>query len=255
MRTQPQLVRPSMPLRRCAQHGVHAPRCLHVVEDRVGGGSVHLVDDVAVGEEQHAVGVGGRGRVVGDHDDGLAELTDRLLQEASSSCAGRASPGRRSARRRTRSPACRRARGPRRRAAAARRTARSGRCAAAARGRRCRRSVCTQSGSGLRPAIRDGSAMFSAAVSVGSRLNDWKMKPILSRRSSVSCLSLSRGDVGVPDADLAGGGAVEPGEDVQQGRLAGAGRSHDRGEPAGVDLDADVVEGEDLRRRPRRRPW
>ena len=31
--------------------------------------------------------------------------------------------------------------------------------------------------------------MFSAAVSVGSRLNAWKMNPIRSRRSSVSCLS------------------------------------------------------------------
>ena len=33
--------------------------------------------------------------------------------------------------------------------------------------------------------------MFSAALIVGSRLNDWKMKPIWSRRSSVSALSLS----------------------------------------------------------------
>ena len=33
--------------------------------------------------------------------------------------------------------------------------------------------------------------MFSAAVMVGSRLNDWKMKPIRSRRSRVSALSLS----------------------------------------------------------------
>ncbi len=34
-----------------------------------------------------------------------------------------------------------------------------------------------------------GSVMFSRAFSVGSRLNDWKMKPIWSRRSLVSCLS------------------------------------------------------------------
>ena len=33
--------------------------------------------------------------------------------------------------------------------------------------------------------------MFSAAVMVGSRLNDWKMNPIRSRRSSVRALSLS----------------------------------------------------------------
>ncbi len=33
--------------------------------------------------------------------------------------------------------------------------------------------------------------MFSSAVRVGSRLNAWKMKPILSRRSRVSFLSFS----------------------------------------------------------------
>ena len=33
--------------------------------------------------------------------------------------------------------------------------------------------------------------MFSRAVSVGTRLNDWNTKPISSRRSSVSALSLS----------------------------------------------------------------
>ena len=49
----------------------------------------------------------------------------------------------------------------------------------------------TCSASGLRPAMRIGSTMFSAAVSVGSRLNDWKMKPIRSRRSSVRRLSRS----------------------------------------------------------------
>lgn len=36
-----------------------------------------------------------------------------------------------------------------------------------------------------------GRVMFSSAVSVGSRLNAWKMKPILSRRNCVSCLSFS----------------------------------------------------------------
>ena len=42
-----------------------------------------------------------------------------------------------------------------------------------------------------RPAIVSGRVMFSSAVSTGSRLNAWKMKPILSRRSSVSFASLS----------------------------------------------------------------
>ena len=42
---------------------------------------------------------------------------------------------------------------------------------------------------GLRPAMSIGSVMFSAAFSVGSRLKDWKMNPIRSRRSLVSSLS------------------------------------------------------------------
>ena len=41
----------------------------------------------------------------------------------------------------------------------------------------------------LRPAIFDGSRMFSSAESVGSRLKAWKMKPTLSRRSFVRSLS------------------------------------------------------------------
>ena len=57
--------------------GAPVAELLHAVEDRVGGGLEHLVDDLAVGEEQHPVGVGGRGRLVGDHDDGLPELVDR----------------------------------------------------------------------------------------------------------------------------------------------------------------------------------
>ena len=49
----------------------------HVVEDGVGGRIGELVDDVAVGEEHHPVGVGGGHRVVGDHHDGLAEVARR----------------------------------------------------------------------------------------------------------------------------------------------------------------------------------
>ena len=43
--------------------------------------------------------------------------------------------------------------------------------------------------SGLRWANRRGSRMLSCALSVGSRLKDWKMKPSLSRRTRVSRLS------------------------------------------------------------------
>ncbi|MDH6615250.1 hypothetical protein M2163_002358 [Streptomyces sp. SAI-135] len=45
--------------------------------------------------------------------------------------------------------------------------------------------------SGFLPAMSMGRVMFSAAFSVGIRLNDWNMKPMRSRRSRVSSRSLS----------------------------------------------------------------
>src|SRR6266511_4190172 len=65
-----------------------APELLHQVEDLVGGGVGHLVNDLAVLEEQHVVGVGGGARVVGHHHDRLAELVDRAPQEAEQLGAG-----------------------------------------------------------------------------------------------------------------------------------------------------------------------
>ena len=96
--------------------------------------------------------------------------------------------------------------------------------------------------SGLRPAIVSGSRMFSSAVSIGSRLNDWKMKPTLSRRSCVSCFSLSARDVDAVDRDAAGGRLVEPGEDVHQRRLARARGAHDRGELAAAQVDVGAAQ-------------
>src|SRR6478752_10341834 len=54
---------------------------LHPVEDPIGGRLGHLVHDLPVGQEQHAVRVSGGGRVVGDHHDGLAELPYRPPEE------------------------------------------------------------------------------------------------------------------------------------------------------------------------------
>ena len=58
--------------------------------------------------------------------------------------------------------------------------------------------------------------MFSTAVSVGTRLKAWKMKPILSRRSMVSCLSLSVERSVSPMKTVPDGERVEPGEAVHQ---------------------------------------
>ena len=52
-------------------------------------------------------------------------------------------------------------------------------------------TVSSHAWSGLRPAMSMGSVMFSSALSVGTRLNAWKTKPIRSRRSWVSRLSSS----------------------------------------------------------------
>jgi hypothetical protein len=59
-------------------------------------------------------------------------------------------------------------------------------------------------------------------------------------------LVAQRAEVGVPDVRPAGGEGVEAGRAVQQRRLAGAGRAHDRGKAAGHELDRDTVQGTHL---------
>src|SRR5580704_4965653 len=61
---------------------ISVPQLLHVLQDRVGGGRGELSHDLAVGQEDHPVGIGGAAGIVGDHDDRLVELGDRALQEA-----------------------------------------------------------------------------------------------------------------------------------------------------------------------------
>ena len=100
----------------------------------------------------------------------------------------------------------------------------------------------TQCSSGLRPAIRIGSTMFSAAVmrrQQVERLED-EADPVAPQQGER--LVVERGDLGVAEVHLARRGPVEAGEHVQQGRLAGAGGTHDRGELAPREADADVVE-------------
>ena len=88
--------------------------------------------------------------------------------------------------------------------------------------------------------------MFSSADSVGTRLNAWKMKPMRSRRSCVSCLSFSLLTSTSPTNTAPDDKRVEPGETVHQRRLAGARRAHDRGEAAGAELDRHAVERTDF---------
>ena len=52
-------------------------------------------------------------------------------------------------------------------------------------------SSATHFWSGFSPAIESGRTTFSSAFSIGSRLKNWKMKPMCSRRSFVRSVSLS----------------------------------------------------------------
>src|SRR3954462_13426891 len=73
--------RPSYP-GRALREGPRSADRLHEVQDVLGGVRLRaVVDDPPVGEHEQAVGVGGGGRVVRDHDDRLAELVDGAAQE------------------------------------------------------------------------------------------------------------------------------------------------------------------------------
>ena len=99
--------------------------------------------------------------------------------------------------------------------------------------------------SAFSPAMVSGRTMFSSAVSIGSRLKNWKMKPMCSRRSFVRSRVVQRGDLGAADLDAAAGRAVEPGEDVHQRRLARARRPHHGRQLAAGHVERHTAEGID----------
>ncbi len=162
--------------------------------------SVALLDDHAVGEEEDAVGDRGRARIVGDHHGRLAVARRPSRASGRGSRRSSSSRGCRSARRRRRSPAARRARERSRRAAAGRRRARTAGALAGPSGRSSRAARRSHAGSAFSPAIESGSRTFSSAVSIGSRLKNWKTKPMLAapelgqRRCRSSCVIVLAGD-------------------------------------------------------------
>ena len=95
------------------------------------------------------------------------------------------------------------------------------------------------------PARRAGSATFCSAVSAPSRLKDWKTNPISSRRRRASAFSPSAPRSCSPSAHVAARRPIEPRGDLQQRRLARAGRAHDRRERAGRQRERDAVERAD----------
>ena len=99
--------------------------------------------------------------------------------------------------------------------------------------------------SSRRPAISAGSSTFSSAVSAGSRLKNWKTKPIVSRRSRVSSRSSSPSKRRPASAISPRGRRLERAEQVQQRALPRARGAHDRDHLAARDLERDAVEGAD----------
>src|SRR6478672_9678483 len=63
-------------------------QALHLVEHGIGVGDEQLVDDRAVGEEHHPVGVPRGDGVVRDHDDRLTQVVDGLAHEGEDLRAG-----------------------------------------------------------------------------------------------------------------------------------------------------------------------
>src|SRR5580704_11043846 len=68
--------------------GSQFPEGLHLLQDRSGRRVLELAHNLAVGQEDDPVGVGRAVRVVGHHDDGLAQLRNRPPQEGEQSGGG-----------------------------------------------------------------------------------------------------------------------------------------------------------------------
>ena len=98
---------------------------------------------------------------------------------------------------------------------------------------RQRRRAAFRLGRGMPPS-RQGSAMLSPSVSVGSRLKNWNTKPMRSRRSRVSASSSSARGRG-PRARRARRRPVHGAAQVEQRGLATARRPHQRHEVAGLE--------------------
>ena len=85
-----------------------------------------------------------------------------------------------------------------------------------------------------------GSATFCSAVRLGSRLKNWKMKPILSRRIARPLVVVERRREPAPSIALRPVvGLIERAHHVQQRRLAGPRGADDRHHFAALDLEVD----------------
>jgi hypothetical protein len=52
-----------------------------MIGDLGQAGPMHLCDDPSIGEKDHAIGIGGSGRIVGHHNQGLVVAIDNGAEE------------------------------------------------------------------------------------------------------------------------------------------------------------------------------
>ena len=230
-----------------AQHG-QAPivlgvcRALRASSTRSGVGSSIAPGDPAVGQEHDPVGVPGGDRVVGDHDDGLAHRAHGGAEELEHLGAGggvevagglvgedELGPG-----------------GQR---------PRHGDPLLLAAGELGRTMAQTRAEADR---VDDPIDPLAVGLAAGEREGQGDVLVRGQRRHQVVRLEheadpvaaqpgqrpvVEGAELGGADVHLAGGERVEPGEDVHQRRFARARRPHHGREPAGRDLEVDVVEG------------
>ena len=188
-------------------------------------------------------------RVVGDQHDGQALVLGEPREQADDVVAASPCRGCRSARRRAARAGRSRARGRSPPAAARRRRAATGRWPA----RSAEADPLEQlggRGGGARPrgSRRGASAAstFCAAVSVGIRLNCWKMKPSVSRRSRASVAVAHRGEVAALELARArsSGGRARRAAAAASSCPSPTGPATTRNSPC-ADLEVDAVDGRD----------
>ena len=208
-------------------------------------GAAELPDDQAVGEEEDAVGDRGRAGLVRDHDERLPVVGHRVLEQLEDlaarlrvEVAGRLvgeHDGRLRDERARDGDALLLAAGELGGAVAAAVVqadlVRAGR----------RRSPCRAS----RPAMRERQEHVLVGGQHRQQVEELEDEADVLAAQLRDLVVLQLPEARAGDRDVARRGAVERGEDVHQGRLAGARRAHDRGQLALRDVQVDAAEGVD----------
>src|SRR5215469_11596819 len=225
---------------------ISARRPPGVLDHGVGGRRGQLPGDLAVAEEDDAVGEGGAARVVRDHDDGLAELGHRPAHEREQL------PGRRRvevARRLVREDEIRP--GDERPGAGHPLLLAPGQLCGPVREAIAEVQLVDEEIEPPRVGFPAGEIGRQRDVLAGGEHRheierlEYEADPVPPQPREARVVQPADGLLA--DVDLAGGHGVQAGQAVHQRRLARAGWSHDRGEASPLELDAHPVERADHR--------